>query len=174
MEDSTEFPPVPEWEPDIPVPLDRIIDRMKYYTNHERDFVVFVHGTCVLVEPGLSDSDASAESMKTLDRIFHFHPDMSPMPMDDGNIVIQYSDQAFNVVLSDLVSQHRETIKENHLRGLTRAEVLVTPLGPNKFDEFGFKALFGRCFFFMDAKAPKVERIVRAASGNRRDPNAQA
>ncbi len=40
----------------------------------------------------------------------------------------------------------------------------LQPLGPNKFDEFGKKALFGRCFMFMDAQEPKVVRVVRAAA----------
>lgn len=40
-------------------------------------------------------------------------------------------------------------------------EVLITPLGPNVFDDFGKMALFGRCFMFMDAQDPKVVRIER-------------
>jgi len=46
-------------------------------------------------------------------------------------------------------------------KALARAEVLITPLGQNKFDEFGMKALFGRCYFFMDAKKPVVMKVVR-------------
>ncbi|AGH86296.1 hypothetical protein F504_3784 (plasmid) [Ralstonia pseudosolanacearum FQY_4] len=37
----------------------------------------------------------------------------------------------------------------------------MTPQGSNIFDAFGKKALFGRCFMFMDAQAPVVVRIVR-------------
>jgi hypothetical protein len=39
----------------------------------------------------------------------------------------------------------------------------MTPLGSNVFDEFGKKALFGRCFMFMDAQEPRVVRIARKA-----------
>ena len=47
---------------------------------------------------------------------------------------------------------------------LATSEVLITPLGPSKFDDFGKKALFGRCFMFMDAQDPKVVKIVRKAT----------
>ena len=49
------------------------------------------------------------------------------------------------------------------LLALAASEGLITPLGPNVFDEFGKKALFGRCFMFMDALRPVVARIVRRA-----------
>jgi hypothetical protein len=45
---------------------------------------------------------------------------------------------------------------------LATSGVLMTPLGANTFDEFGIKALFGRCFMFMDAQNPVVVRVVRA------------
>jgi hypothetical protein len=52
------FPPVPDWRPSIKQPLDKIIDRLKYYTNGTRDIAVFENGTCVILEHGLSDRDA--------------------------------------------------------------------------------------------------------------------
>ena len=48
------FPPVPVWQPSFKQPLDRMIDRMKYYTDRKRDFAVFENGTCVILEDGLS------------------------------------------------------------------------------------------------------------------------
>jgi len=39
--------------------------------------------------------------------------------------------------------------------------VLMTPAGANKFDDHGMKALFGRCYFFMDAQKPEVAHIIR-------------
>jgi hypothetical protein len=48
-----------------------------------------------------------------------------------------------------------------HLEGLTKSEVLITPLGPNKFDDFGKQALLGRAYMFMDAQHPKIKAIHR-------------
>ena len=88
---------------------------------------------------------------------------MNPSTMDDGNIAIQYNHPAINVVLRDFAELHWVEIDRNHQGALATSEVLITPQGPNKFDDFGKKALFGRCFMFMDAQAPEVIRIVRAA-----------
>jgi hypothetical protein len=66
-----------------------------------------------------------------------------------------------------------DAIRTNHLKALARDEVLMTPAGPNKFDDFGMKALFGRCYFFMDAKKPEVVSVLRKATaeqGGRADP----
>ncbi len=158
------FPPVPEWEPDIDIPHDRIVERFTYYTDGQENYVIFAHGTCVIVEAGLSDQEMAAQAIETIGQIYNYHPDMNPTPMDDGNILIQYNHPAFNVVLDDVVAEHWATIERNHQRALARDEVLITPQGPNKFDDVGIKALFGRCYFFMDAKNPTVSRIVRVTA----------
>ncbi|MBL8813139.1 MAG: hypothetical protein JNM43_23425, partial [Planctomycetaceae bacterium] len=154
--DEPDFPPVPKWEPSIVIPQDRIIERFVYYTDGTEDFVVFTHGTCVIVDAGQTDDQAISQARQVLHAIFHFHPDMNPAPMDDGNILVRYNHPAFNVVLDDIVIANWQTLKANHQKALCTDEVLITPLGPNKFDDFGIKALFGRCYFFMDARNPKA------------------
>ena len=158
------FPPVPAWEPEIVVPMDKVIDRFRYYTDGDKDFVVLKHGTCVVVSDGLSDEDAEKEALETVSEIFNYHPDMDPKDMDDGNILIFYNHPAYTVVLDETTKRHMETIRTNHMKALARDEVLMTPGGPNKFDDFGMKALFGRCYFFMDAKKPEVAQVIRKAN----------
>jgi hypothetical protein len=160
-EREKDFPPVPAWRPEIVLPLDKVIERFRYYTDGRRDFAVLKNGTCVIVTSHLSDDAAREEAIGTITKIFHYHPDMNPQAMDDGNILISYNHPAFSVVLDEVTSANMDVIQKNHLDALARAEVLMTPLGPNKFDEFAMKALFGRCYFFMDAKAPEVVEIVR-------------
>jgi hypothetical protein len=89
---------------------------------------------------------------------------MNPLPMDDGNVLVQYNHPAVNVVLWDVVERHWAEIDARHQDALATHEVLITPDGPNTFDDFGKKALFGRCFMFMDAQEPEVVRIERKAS----------
>jgi hypothetical protein len=160
-EDVPWNPPVPDWRPTIRQPLDRIVERLVYYTDGKRDFAVFENGTCVILPDGLSEPDAKVTATEVLSKIFHYHPDMNPLAMDDGNIVVQYNHPAVNIVLSDVVEEHWPEIDRNHLQALATSEVLITPLGPNVFDAFGKKALFGRCFMFMDAQQLVVVRIVR-------------
>jgi len=63
----------------------------------------------------------------------------------------------------EIVQSNWAEIERNHQDALATAEVLTTRLGPNKFDDFAKKALFGRCYMFMDAQNPKVVKIERAA-----------
>ncbi len=155
------FPPVPAWKPAIKQPLDVIVDRLKYYTNGSRDIAVFENGTCVILEDGLTDKQAEVFAMDVLSKIFNFHPDMRPQNMDDGNILVQYNHPAVNVVIDELTRVHWSEIERHHQKALATDEVLITPLGSNVFDDFGKKALFGRCFMFMDAQSPKIVMIAR-------------
>lgn len=156
-----DFPPVPVWRSSFSQPTDAVIDRITYYTNGKKDFAVFRNGTCVILDDGLSDADAKATSLKVLADIFGFHPDMNPAPMDDGNILVRYNHPAVNVVISAVAKAHWDEIEKRHLDGLTADEVLITPLGQNKFDDFGKQALLGRAYMFMDAQSPEIIRLVR-------------
>jgi hypothetical protein len=156
------FPPVPKWRPSFAVSNDQVIDRIAYYTDRKKDFAVFTHGTCVILPSGLSNAEAESAAESVLHKIFHFHPDMNPRKMDDDNIAIQYNQPAINVVIVEFAKAHWVEIDRNHQDALAASEVLITPLGPNKFDDFGKMALFGRCYMFMDAQKPQVIRVVRS------------
>lgn len=155
------FPPVPDWQPSVLQPLDRIAERIRFYTNGSRDFALFSNGTVAILPPGLNDKDAETHALKALHGVFHAHPDFNPMNMKDGNVLVQYNNDVASVVLADVVEQNWSEIDKQHQRALATHEVLITPLGHNIFDDFGKKALFGRCFMFMDAQTPKIARIER-------------
>lgn len=155
------FPPVPNWNPRIEQPIERISDRVRHYSDNSKDFAVFTNGTVVILPVGLSDIEAEAHALKALHGVFHSHPDMNPLNMNDGNILIHYKNDAASIVFADIVEANWEKIENQHQNALATDEVLITPLGPNKFDDFGKKILFGRCFMFMDAQTPKVVKIER-------------
>jgi hypothetical protein len=96
-----------------------------------------------------------------LQRILRAHPDMKPMTMDDGNIVVLYSEPAASIVLRDIADAHWDEIEARHMSALATDEVLFTGRGPNQFDDDAKRALFGRCFMFMDAQDPRVAQIER-------------
>lgn len=160
-ESRASFPPVPKWQPSFTQPKSAIIDRMLFYTSGKRDLAVFRNGTCVMLAAGLSDEDAEAFALKTLDNIFNFHPDMNPMQMNDGNVLVSYNHPAANVVLREIAEANWQEIEKRHLDGLAAQEVLITPLGQNKFDALGKQALLGRAYMFMDAQSPEIIRIER-------------
>lgn len=157
------FPPVAQWKPSFRQPTDKVIERISYYLDGKRDFSVFRNGTCVVLKQGLNDQDAKSFSLTTLSTIFNSHPDMNPLSMDDGNILVRYNHPAMNVVLHDVARAHWPEIEQHHLEGLAESEVLITPQGPNKFDDFGKQALLGRAYMFMDAAAPEIIKIHRAS-----------
>jgi hypothetical protein len=162
-EPPKQFPPVPDWKPDIQQPIDEIVERISFYTNGQKDIAIFQHGTAVILEAGFSNEQAEQYAKEVLSKIFNAHPDMNPVNMKDGNVLVQYNHPAVNVVLNRVVEENWAEIEKNHQGALATSEVLMTPLGNNVFDDFGKKALFGRCFMFMDAQAPKVVRIIRNA-----------
>lgn len=158
------FPPVPDWKPNIVQPLDMIIERVRHYTSGSRDFAVFTNGTVAVLPADLDDAAATMHAKEALRRVFHAHPDMNPMNMKDGNVLVQYNHGVATVVLFEVTEANWQAIEDNHQRALATHEVLVTPRGHNIFDELGKKALFGRCFMFMDAQSPEVIRIERGAA----------
>ncbi len=160
-EPPKQFPPVPDWTPEIRQPLERIIERFRFYTNGSRDFAVFGHGTVAILPNGLTDDEAERLAKQSLHSVFHAHPDMNPMNMKDGNILVQYSHDVANLVLSETLDKHWAEIDRQHQRAIATHEVLITPLGHNTFDDFGKKALFARCYMFMDAQSPVVVRVER-------------
>jgi hypothetical protein len=155
------LPPVPDWKPTFNSNTEEIISIFNYYSSGKRDFVVFKNNTVVIVDNGLNDDDAIKAAKDIINKIYNFHPDMTPQHMDDGNILVSYKHPAFNVVIEKNAQEHWEEIEAHHLESLCTSEVLMTPLGPNKFDDFGKKALWARCYFFMDAQKPEAIRIVR-------------
>ena len=87
---------------------------------------------------------------------------MHPLNMDDGNILVRYNHDLATVVLNEVAVSNWSEIDAEHQRALATDEVLITPLGHNTFDDFSKKALFGRCYMFLDAQAPRVIQIVRS------------
>ena len=160
-ESPKRFPPVPEWKPTIVQPIEQIADRLKHYTNGSKDFAIFRHGTVAILPDGLADDTAELHAKDALHKVFHAHPDMRPLNMNDGNILVHYNHDVANIALIEIIQQNWPEIEQKHLQALATDEVLITPLGQNKFDDFGKKALFGRCFMYLDAQAPEVVRIER-------------
>lgn len=156
------FPPVPDWRPEITPPIADIVGRMMHYADKRKDFAIFRYGTIVILPDGLDDDSAVKHAKDALHKVFHAHPDMNPLRMSDGNVLVRYNHDVANIVLKEVVDAHWAEIDKNHQQALATDEVLITPLGPNVFDDFGKKSLFGRCFMFMDAQDPQLIKIERA------------
>ncbi len=156
------FPPTPEWRPDLPVDTDAVCEKAKYYTGSRLQLAVFRNGTVAFFPDRVENVEESA--MSALDRIFHAHPDFNPLTMDDGNYLIEYSQPAFTIVFRDEIERHWDYIDENHRDGICPSEVLIDAQGRyNVFDDVGKICLFGRAKMFMDALSPEIVRTFEPA-----------
>jgi hypothetical protein len=154
-EGEKDFPPKPKWKPNLPVDIELIYDKAKYYTGDKLQFAIFQNGTVTFFSNKVDNIEDSAKA--SLDKIYNFHPDFKPMTMDDGNYLIEYSQPAFTIVFKDEIEKHWDYIDRNHQDGICRDEVLINAQGQhNVFDSVGKICLFGRAKMFMDAQAPKV------------------
>jgi hypothetical protein len=152
-----DFPPRPKWKPNLPINLDIILQKAKYYTNEKLQLGIFNHGTVVFFSERVDN--IAAQSLATLDKIYNFHPDFDPIKMDDGNYLVEYSQPAFTIVFNEELTLNWDYIEQNHLEGLCASEVLINVNGEsNKFDRTGKIALFGRAKMFQDAQDPRVAR----------------
>lgn len=156
-----DFPPKPKWKPDITVDLAVVADRASYYTDKKKLVVIFRHGTCVVLPADLAKPEEEAKAV--LDRVYNYHPDFNPQPMDDGNFIVSYSQpNCFSVVTKEEFEKNREYIQKNHLNGVVRDEVLLNAeKKPNVFDDRGMLGLFGRARMFLDAQKPEIARVIR-------------
>ena len=150
-----DFPPTPKWKPNLPVDLDIIYEKARFYTDGKVQFAIFQNGTVAFFSTKVDNIEVSAKS--SLNKIYNFHADFNPLTMDDGNYLIEYSQPAFTVVFKDEIENYWDYIEKNHQDGICRAEVLINAHGQqNVFDKIGKICLFGRAKMFMDAQAPKV------------------
>lgn len=153
-----DFPPKPKWKPGLPVDINLIFEKAKYYTGEKLQFAVFENGTVIICTNKVDNIKDSA--LSTLDNIYNSHPDFKPLIMDDGNYLIQYSRPAFTIVFKEEIEKHWDYIDKNHLDGLCISEVLINAQGQrNVFDTTGKIGLFGRAKMFMDAQKPKIIKI---------------
>ena len=45
-----DFPPKPKWKPNLPIDLNEILEKAKYYTGEKLQIAVFEFGTIVIIE----------------------------------------------------------------------------------------------------------------------------
>ena len=153
-----DFPPKPKWRPNLPVDIEAIFDKARFYTGDKLQLAIFQNGTVVFFADRVDDIAQSA--LNTIDRIYNAHPDFKPIAMDDGNYLVEYSQPAFTIVFKSETDTYWSYIEKNHQNGVCTAEVLINSTGQhNVFDRLGKICLYGRAKMFMDAQSPKVVKI---------------
>lgn len=145
--------PVP-WNPEESVDIPRTLAKFQYYTNHRKAFVVFKHGTCVVI-PDLSpapEHDAKA----ILRQLRSTMVDWTPHLMDDGNFTVSYAEPAYSIVFKEEADLHQ----------------LVSPEKETRYFGVG---VFGRARLFLDLENPIIVQVWRpSGSATSSKPNNDA
>lgn len=155
-------PDVPTWSPSFKQPTERVVERFRHYMPDVGSFVVFENGTCVPVARGLSEVAAFDVAKDVLHQIVTKRPDLHPHKVEDGAVFIGFKPPAYTMVLSDIARAHWQEIERRHQEWVLPNEVLMTPMGPNVFDDYGKQVLLARAYMFLDARDPAPVRYVQA------------
>lgn len=158
--------PWPAWRPSLPVDPDAIADAFASYSGGKYPFVVFVHGTCVVIEKEDTKKGIKEQAKEFLADLVTRQPDFAPIDMPDDNVLVEYKGPVFSVVFDEEMEMRRDAIEAHHQRGLIEGEELVNEDGEvNVFDELGMMGLLGRARLFMDADEMRVSRVWRPDAG---------
>jgi hypothetical protein len=146
---------VPKWRPSIPVDLAAIADRMRYYTNGKWRFALFTNGTCALIPN--AGADPVADATELVCAAGFGHVDFDPRPMDDGNLLVGFTQQVAGVVLASELSENRQYLAENVRDGVRSHEALFSGGAQSTAIDDRLKAgLLARARLFMDAESLTV------------------
>jgi len=131
------------------------VDRMAHYTDRQRSFLVYEHGTAVF-DNGSSEPDIAKCNAALLDVVTHA-PDFSVRPMRDGNFIVEFKGPVYGLVDGGFFKQNRHQLSlDAKKHGLIPTEKLLYP------NEASVKAgehvigLYARANLFLDVESPVV------------------
>lgn len=156
-------PSNPSLLPPIAGKDERLIKFCASNVQESRSFVLFQHGTCIVVE-GLSNVDEiKTQALNTLTRTAVPGAKFVCAPVEDENIIVSYSEPVFHLRFGEDIQAHREAIETDFMRFLSDEERATTPLGWNP----PFHAKIGlrsRARLMKDAQAPVICQIIAPSS----------
>lgn len=144
--------PCPTWVPDKVENINTIYDRLAFYTNHKKHFVVYEHGTGVY--PGKAGSDP-IECDSILMSVVMNPPNFKVSPMKDGNFLVGFKGPVYGVVLGDFYHENKNIIINNvSSGGLLPGEKLLKPESdaPIPVDHY-YIGLYARAKLYADAES---------------------
>ena len=127
--------------------------------KESRAFVLFQHGTCVVVE---NQKDTETIRLTALDILAKTAvPDARFVctPVEDNNLIVSYSKPVFHLRFQDEMDHHRREIEEDFRRFLTADETAdITPAWEPPFHaKVGLRS---RARLLKDAANPQIARII--------------
>jgi hypothetical protein len=154
--------PRPSWRPfrtELPV---WFVDRMSYYTDRRKSFIVYEHGTTVF-DASLPDADiikcnASLHNIVTGSSVF------SVTPMKDGNFLVTFTATVFGLVDGNFVARHKDSLTRDALTiGLFPNEAIVPPDADAVKVGHHVIGLYARANLYLDAESKRAIARLKPA-----------
>ncbi len=151
----------------------RLIDFCVRNIKETRSFVLFQHGTCVVVE---NESDTTVIKEKALTILKETAvPDARFIctPVEDNNLIVSYNEPVFHLRFQDEMDLHRKDIEQDFRRFLTEQEAAdITPAWEPPFHaKVGLRS---RARLFKDASSLTIARIIAPQSAENAGPRETA
>lgn len=141
----------------------RLIEFCASNVQEGRAFVLFQHGTCIVVEGMTTVDEIKGHALQVLARTAVPGAKFVCAPVEDENIIVSYSEPVFHLRFGEDIRTHREAIETDFMRFLSEEERSTTPLGWNP----PFHAKIGlrsRARLMKDAQAPVICQIIAPSS----------
>lgn len=142
--------PQPNWIPDAFEDAADVGERMQFYTNGRRSFVVYLSGTTVFSGSALQGEDDDYH--QALCDVVSHSPDFKVMPMEDANLLIRFAGPVCGLVFEKFYrSNERQITEYATLGGLLPGEVFLSPADRESIPDLHYYAgLFGRAKLYRD------------------------
>jgi len=131
------------------------MDRMAHYTDRQKSFLVYAHGTAVF-DVSSSEPDIAKCNAALLDVVTHA-PDFSVMPMRDGNFIVNFRGLVYGLVGGEFFKQNQQQLYLDAMKhGLFPTEALLPPSEDSVKAGHHAIGLYARANLYLDAESPVV------------------
>lgn len=137
----------------------RLIEFCTQNVKPNRAFVLFQHGTCVVIENQSDAASIRAKAISTLREVGVPGARFVCTPVDSNDIIVSYTEPVFHLRFAEDMERHRKDIENDFRRFLTEEE--LADISPHWEPPFHAKVgLRSRARLLKDAANPVVSSIV--------------
>lgn len=149
----------------------RLINFCTENVKDNRAFVLFNHGTCIVIEDLNEIDQIRDKAFEILKETAIPNAKFVCSPVEDNNLIVSYTKPVFHLRFQEDIDKHRASISNDFVRFLTPEERASTPLGWNP----PFHAKIGlrsRARLIKDAHDPVIAQII-APTGTKQNQTGQ-
>ncbi|MGJ8723326.1 MAG: hypothetical protein ACSHYB_02120 [Roseibacillus sp.] len=144
----------------------RLIEFCSRNVKSNRAFVLFHHGTCVVVENERNPETIKSQAIQTLKQTATPDARFICTPVEGRNLIVSYTEPVFHLRFDEDMDHHRKEIETDFRRFLTEKELAdITPSWEPPFHaKVGLRS---RARLLKDASNPVVSRIIAPKSAEK-------